>query len=421
MSTTKFVRCRGVIDGTDVGLREGAGLLVRDGRVAAVTSRDQVSGPDLTVLDFSDYYLVPGFVDAHTHVTIRPGEGDQHGQLQGPAAWQAIRGVANLGGMLRSGVTTARIMTEVHDIDFEFKERIALGEVTGPRLHVSGPGLSPPGGHGSAGAGVSGPENLREAVRRNAGKGADHIKMFTTGGVSSSGTALETSAYSGEEIAATIDEAGKHGLPVSAHAHGGPGAELAVDAGIHSIEHGALLTEDIIGKMRHRGTWLVATNSILFHPTGIEQGDASEPSIMSKVTQARAAAEVSLGLVRRAGLRVAVGTDSMHGLIGFEMEWLVRHGWTELEAVIAGTASGAAVLRDSSCGTLEPGKRADFALLRRNPLTDITAVYEVDHVFRSGRQVADNAAGVLSVPPRSDLGGLMADGHVPGKGAGRAG
>ena len=391
-----FVKCRGVIDGTSAGLRSGAGLLMRDGRVTAVTRMEDLSGQAVTVLDAGEMYLVPGFVDAHTHVTIRPGEGDQHGQLLKPPAWQTIRGVANVRAMLQSGVTTARIMTEEHDIDFEFKAHIASGEVAGPRLHVSGPGFSPPGGHGSSGGGVSGPENLRAVVRSNAAKGADHIKMFTTGGVSSTGTSLDTSNYSADEIAATIDEARKHGLPVSAHAHGGPGAELAVDAGIHSIEHGALLTDDIIAKMKSRGTWLVATNSILFHPTGIEQGDAREPAIMTKVMQARGFAEVSLRAVGKAGLNVAVGTDSMHGLIGFEMEWLVRHGWSELDALIVGTANGASVLRDSSCGTLEPGKRADFVLLRRNPLDDITAVYEVDSVFRGGRQVA-NADGLCGV------------------------
>jgi imidazolonepropionase-like amidohydrolase len=148
--------------------------------------------------------------------------------------------------------------------------------------------------------------------------------------------------------------------------------------------------------MKARGTWLVATNSILFHPTGIEQGDANEPAIMAKVRQARASAHESLRRVRAAGVNVAVGTDSMHGLIGFEMEWLVEHGWSPLEALIAGTAHGAAVLRDPSCGTLEPGKRSDFVLLRRNPLEDITAVYEVESVFRSGRQVS-NASGLCGV------------------------
>jgi len=140
----------------------------------------------------------------------------------------------------------------------------------------------------------------------------------------------------------------------------------------------------------------VATNSILFHPNGIELGDASEPTIMAKVMQARAFAHESLRKVRAAGLNVALGTDSMHGLIGFEMEWLVQHGWSPLEALIAGTAHGAAVLRDRSCGTLEPGKRADFVLLRRNPVEDITAVYEVDSVFRSGQEVS-NAAGLCGV------------------------
>jgi imidazolonepropionase-like amidohydrolase len=88
----------------------------------------------------------------------------------------------------------------------------------------------------------------------------------------------------------------------------------------------------------------------------------------------------------------------MHGLIGFEMEWLVRHRWSEAGALIAGTANGAKVLRDASCGTLEPGKRADFVLLRRNPLEDITAVYEVDSVFSGGRQVS-TADGLCAAQP----------------------
>lgn len=393
---TTFIDCLGVIDGTARGLRRGEGLLVTGGRVEAVVRKEDLAGPQVRHLDFHRHYVVPGFIDAHTHLTIRPGDGDQHGQLQRPAAWQAIRAVDNLRRMLRSGVTTARIMTELHDIDFEYKARIASGEVSGPRLHVSGPGLSPPGGHGSAGAGVRGEKDLRAAVRHNAGKGADHIKMFTTGGVSSSGSAMEKPNYSAAEIAATVDEAARLGLPVSAHAHGGAGAALAVEAGIHSIEHGAMLSEDIIAKMASRGTWLVATNSILFHPTGIEQGDAAVPSIMGKVLQARGSAEASLRLVRQAGLKVAVGTDSMHGLIGFEMEWLVRHGWSELEALIAGTAHGAAVLRDSGRGTLEPGKRADFVVLRQNPLRDISAVYDVVSVFKGGCQVVseDGLCGV---------------------------
>ena len=133
--------------------------------------------------DFGSSVILPGFVDAHTHITIRPGEGDQHGQLRMPSAWQAIRGVRNLADMLSSGVTTARIMSEAHGIDFEFRDAVARGEVAGPRLLVSGFGLSPPGGHGSGEWGVTGPAALRTAVQERVARRADHIKVFMTGGV----------------------------------------------------------------------------------------------------------------------------------------------------------------------------------------------------------------------------------------------
>lgn len=379
----------GVIDGVHPGLQRAAALLVRDGLVVAVGPAEDISPPDALVVDLGDCILVPGFFDAHTHVTIRPGEGGQHEQLQGPPAWQSVRGVDNLRRMLCSGVTTARIMTEEHDIDFHFKAAIAAGEVPGPRLRVAGRGLSPPGKHGGAVAGVAGPEALRAAVKANAAKGADHIKIFTTGGVSSVNTSLEESNYSAEEVAAVVEAATEHGLTVSAHAHGGAGVDLAVDNGVHSVEHGALLTQDNVARIARNGGWLVLTNTILFHPTGVEQGDAQEPAILAKVHHARDAMVKAIQHVRAAGIPIAVGTDSMHGLFGYEMQWLVEHGWSPEEALLAGTRGGAELAGAKDVGTLGPGKRADFVALRRDPIDDITAVYEVEGVFQDGYRVLD--------------------------------
>jgi imidazolonepropionase-like amidohydrolase len=384
-----FYRPRAMFDGIDKQLRAGDGLLVGNGTVLAVGSPAELVGSDVTVRDLGDVVLVPGFVDAHTHITIRPGEGDQHGQLARPPAWQTIRGVENLRRMLRSGVTTAKIMTEHHDIDYEFRDAIARGEIAGPRLLVAGPGISPPGGHGAGGHGVSGVDGLREAVRARAARGADHIKIFTTGGVSSENSALGESNYSSEEIGAIIGEANKAGLKVSSHAHGGAGVDLAVANGIHSIEHGSLLDENNLAAMVASNTWLVMTHTILFHPTGIEQGDARSPHIIAKVHQARAYVEQNVNRVRGSGIRIALGTDSMHGLFGYEMQWLVEHGWRERDALVAATRHGGELIGDPTVGVLRPGSRADFVVLRGDPLADIRAVFDVAAVFRAGKQVVD--------------------------------
>jgi imidazolonepropionase-like amidohydrolase len=392
-----FYGGRGVFDGT--AMRPGHGVLVDAGRVLAVGPAEELAGDGVLVDDLGGGLVVPGFVDAHTHVTIRPGEGDQHGQLAKPAVWQTIRGVENLRRMLQSGVTTARIMTESHDIDYEFRDAIARGEVAGPRLLVAGPGLSPPGGHGSGNGGVAGVGPLRAAVRERAERGADHIKIFTTGGVSSVGSALAESNYSGEEIAAIVDEAAEVGLKVSSHAHGGPGVDLAVANGILSIEHGALLSEQNIAAMAEHNTWLVQTNTILFHPEGIEQGDARVPQIITKVMEARGFVEANVHKVRDAGIRFAVGTDSMHGLFGYELVWLVEHGWPPLDALVAATRRGGELLGLSDVGVLGAGSRADFVVLPDDPLADITAVQRVAAVYVAGRQVATSAGGVRPQAP----------------------
>jgi imidazolonepropionase-like amidohydrolase len=393
-----FYQGRGVFDGTSEGVRAGVGVLINGDRVGGVGSAGALAGPGVLRRDLGDGVIVPGFVDAHTHVTIRPGEGDQHGQLVRPAAWQTVRGVDNLRRMLLSGVTTARIMTEEHGIDFEFREAIARGEVAGPRLLVAGPGLSPPGGHGSAAGGVAGPGPLREAVRQRAERGADHIKIFTTGGVSSVSSSLAESNYSAAEIAAIVGEASSHGLKVSSHAHGGPGVDLAVEAGVHSIEHGALLDEGNIDRMVRYNTWLVLTHTILFHPDGIERGDAQEPRIMAKVQQARAFATGNAPRIRESGIRLALGTDSMHGLFGYEMQWLVEHGWTAYEALVAATRDGGQLIGEPDVGVLGEGSRADFAVLDGDPFEDITAVRRVRAVYRAGELAGTDSGDARGVP-----------------------
>ena len=388
-TTPVFYSAAAVFDAVNPGLQQGAGVLVHHGRVVAVGTPQAVCPPGTETIELGERVILPGFFDAHTHVTIRPGEGDQHGQMQKPPAWQTVRGVANLRAMLRSGVTSARIMTEEHDIDFLFQRAIAAGEVAGPRLRVAGRGLSPPGKHGGAVQGVHGPEDLREAVDENARKGANHIKIFTTGGVSSTNTSMEESNYSGAEIQAIVDAATRHGLTVSAHAHGGPGVDLAVAHGVHSIEHGALLTQDNIRRVSNGKVWVVLTNTILFHPEGIEQGDAREPLILEKVKQARHSMSQVIQSIRAEGIRVALGTDSMHGLFGYEVQWLTENGFSVEEALMAATRNGAELAGATDVGKLAPGYQADFVVLERDPFTDISAIYGVHAVYRAGHQVVN--------------------------------
>ena len=380
-----LVRGAGIIDGTGTGYRSGTALLLEGDRLVAVAAEGELRGHADDVLDLGGATLLPGFVDAHTHITVRPGEGDQHGQLRAPPVRQALRGVENMRRVLYSGVTTIRVMGEVAGIDFEFKRAVNQGDLPGPRMLVAGKALSATHGHGAALGVADGPEGLRIAVRENLRDGADHIKIFATGGVSNPEAAIDAYHYSREEIRATVEEAHRAGVTVAAHAHGGEGVDICVDEGVDSIEHGGLLTSRNIEAISSRGTWLVLTNSITFHPSGIEAGDADNAEIVERVRRVRETIEDTFSEIRAAGLRFALGTDSMHGLFGYEIEWLVERGIEPEEAVVAATRCGAEVLRlADEIGTLEAGKLADFVAVEGNPLEDIGAVRSVVAVAKSG-------------------------------------
>ena len=392
MST--LVYARGVVDGTGTGFRPKVALLVEGNRIAAVGPTEQLRQRADELLDLGDTVLLPGFIDAHTHITVRPGEGDQHAQLARPLVWQALRGVENVAGMLRSGVTTARIMGERGGLDFEFKRAIAAGEVLGPRLLVSGQALSASHGHGAALGVADGVEEVRKVVRANIRSGADHIKIFATGGVSSRGSDIYAYHYSREEIRAAVAEAHRAGLPVAAHAHGGEGVDLCIEEGVDSIEHGGLLTEENIDRAVAAGTWLVLTNTIAFHPTGIEKGDAGNPDIIAKMKRVRETITKTFERIRTSGLRFALGTDSMHGLFAHEIEWLLERGVPAEQAILAATRHGAEVLGLSAeVGTLEPGKLADVVALAGNPLEELESLYRVVAVVKEGRLVVGNGGG----------------------------
>ncbi len=168
--------------------------------------------------------------------------------------------------------------------------------------------------------------------------------------------------------------------------------------GIHTIEHGGKLDRENIRLMKEHGTWLVMTHAISHHPEGIEMGDAHEPAILAKLHESRAYAREHVHEIREAGLRIGLGTDSMHGLFGYEMQWMVDHGWTAADALLAGTRNGAELVGLDDVGVLEPGRRADFVVLGSNPLEDIRAVYDVKAVYMDGRAVVRGDAIVPKAP-----------------------
>jgi imidazolonepropionase-like amidohydrolase len=383
---TQALRCGTLFDGTGAGpIRDGV-VVVRDGRIAAAgPATGTAIPPAATVVDLRDRFVMPGLVDAHSHISLVPGNGDQLAQMREPPVPQALRATANIARDLAAGTTTMRVMAEEHFLDVDVRDAIEAGLVAGPRLLAATRGITASNGHGRALSSFDGVDAIRRGVRENFQRGADHVKLFATGGVSSTATTLNASGYSREEIRAAVEEAERVGKYAAAHAHGGPGLRFAVEEGVATIEHGALATDDDIALMIDRKAWLICTFAVLFHPTGIEQGDARRPAIMEKVRWAREVVNANFPRLLRSGVRFAVGTDSMHGLMAYELETLVRFGVSTKDALLAATRRGAEACRvDHETGTLEPGKRADLIAIDGDPLADITAMRRVTLVMKNG-------------------------------------
>jgi imidazolonepropionase-like amidohydrolase len=383
---TLAVRCGTLFDGTGADPARDAVVLLADGRITALGPAATTTIPmGATVLDLRDRFVMPGLVDAHSHISIVPGLGDQIGQLRQPAVPQALRATANLRRDLFAGTTTLRVMSEENFLDLDVRAAIEGGVIPGPRLLCGTRGITASNGHGRAHSAFDGVEEIRRGVRENFQRGADHVKIFMTGGVASAGTTLKACVYTREEIRAAVEEAARVGKYAAAHAHGGPGLTLSVEEGVSTIEHGALATDDDIALMKERNCWLICTFSIFLHPNGIEQGDGRNPAIMEKMRWARRVVDENFPRHLATGIRFALGTDAVHGEMAFEMATLVRLGVSTKDALLAATRWSAEACRvDDQVGTLQVGKRADLIAIEGDPLKDIAAMRRVRLVMKDG-------------------------------------
>jgi imidazolonepropionase-like amidohydrolase len=372
-------------DGVFTGLSdnlETSVVVVEDDRIASLESTVPAQITD--VIRLPGVTLVPGLIDAHTHVSILPSRGNQIDQMRIPFAEQMPIARSNVQGDLLAGVTTMRIMGQEFGVDFALKAEIAAGDTLGPDLICAGVQLAKENGHGHALTAVRDVNDIRRLVDENAGKGAGLIKIFTTGGVSSVATSQADCPFTPEEIRAAADAAHSHGLKLASHAHGGEGAKRAIENGVDTIEHGVLLDERMIDEAARRGVAIVGTFSIQDHPAGILAGDAKSPQIQRKLLEVRSRVSETWQRILTSGVRVAVGTDSMHGCLAFDIHRLTVFGASPARALRAATVDAAAVCDRTDRGTIAPGMRADLVGVLGDPLADIRVVSRPVFVMKAG-------------------------------------
>jgi len=380
-------------------------VVVSGGKIQAAGASVQIPA-GAEVIDLGDATLLPGFMDAHVHLT---GEGSDDWKQayidsqQKPVAEQALGAVAYARITLLAGFTTVRDLGSSDQIDVGLRNAIRNGKVPGPRMLVSVHALGATGGHcdnsghrqglfpesGISDGIANSPWQMRAAVRLNHKYGADVIKVCATGGVLSLTDAVDTPQLTQEELDAMVDEAHALRLRAAAHAHGAEGAKRAIRAGIDSIEHGTFLDDEALDLMKQKGTYFVPT---LMAAVGLRERMARSAALPPPILEkARVAADALDATVRKAiqkGVKIALGTDAAvypHGRNAEELAELVRLGMLPVNALRAATSLDAELLGLAGrLGSLETGKLADVIAAPGDPTRDITLAQKVFFVMKEG-------------------------------------
>jgi imidazolonepropionase-like amidohydrolase len=400
-----LIRAGTLIDGTSASPRRNQAIAIRAGRIESVGDWSDSRVPaKAQVIDLSRATVLPGLIDAHTHVFLQgevPAEGGYDAELlkQG-LALRAARATVSARRALEQGFTTIRdVETEGAGYgDVGVKQAIEKGYIPGPRMFVVTRAISTTGGYPledyapeldlPKGAQlIDGPVEARKAAREQLSNGADWIKVYMThrSWVDSKGNLVSQPTLTVEELKAIVDEAHGWGRKVACHAYGGIGLHRALDGGCDSIEHGLDLDEAAVAQMVRQGTWLCPTLSVYYKEWAPEGTPAGQRD------RKRAAVHgPSLQRAMRAGVKIAFGTD----VGGFpwgepmaqEFARMVEFGMTPMAAIQSATSRAAEMLdMTGRLGVVAPGAFADVVAVTGDPLKDVRALEHVTFVMKDGR------------------------------------
>lgn len=394
-----------LFDGRSGRLSSPGLLVVRGDKIVAVGSGAAIPA-DANVIDLGNATLMPGIIDAHTHLTgdhdDNWAQGFYDGMLRFPVE-QSLHAARNARITLQAGVTSVRDVGAADFIDVALRNAIKDGVVKGPRMLVAGHAIGSTGGHCDASPfppervkpsgpieGVcNGPEECRAAVRYQMKWGADLIKICASGGVLSESDPVDVPQLTPAELAAIMSEAHAWGRKVAAHSHGDTAARLAVEAGVDSIEHGSFLTAKTLQLMKQKGVYLVPTRMTQLWVN--DKADTYPPKIGAKARAAAAAHTVMFKNALKIGVPIAFGTDAAvypHGLNAQEFGDMVDMGMAPAAALLSSSQGAAKLLGiDHETGTLEAGKFADIIAVNGDVLKNIRNTEHPILVMKQGQVV----------------------------------
>jgi imidazolonepropionase-like amidohydrolase len=384
---TKTIKAGRLVDPSG-GVIPNAVIVVDNERITSVGSGPAPAGAE--IIDLSRYTVIPGMIDAHTHMTYfwDPASGERPlGQPRRPAGVTTVLAADNARRTLEAGVTTVRDLGASNEIDYAMRDLINMGRMVGPRMFVAGQGLS-----AGRGAGPN-PDLFRQQAEARIAAGSDWVKIFGSRGSFQSVETTQTVTF--DEMKAAVDAAHARHHRVAIHSYGPSGVKDAVRAGADSVEHGIDLDDETLADMVKRGTVWVPTidHNRYYVDAKDEYGFAPEaiPALQAYIVKNLESARRAV----KAGVKIAMGSDAVFSMFGQntrELGWFVKAGMTPAQALAAATTIPAALLdREHEIGAIAAGYLADIVAVDGDPLADVNVlIQKVRWVMKGGAVVVDN-------------------------------